>query len=494
MIPRTHILTIAIDSYRDERIPLVRYAEQDAAAFVQCWVDKGVVAGDCCSLFGQQASLANISHSLKKFLRRVHSGDRIIFFYSGHGVSMGQTSFLTAFDSRRHLIEKSSLSLHDLLDELNRSKATQICVFLDACHEVEWIDETLLEKPSSFAASELLEFANLENLAAFVSCRPDEKSYASPGLKQGIWMKCLRHAMAGNANTNRENSTVVTAASLQSSILEQIPRYLRLTFSSTKTQTPWIVARDPDRIVLVAGEPFASELQNPSQGATIIIKDSSLVGESFGRVRDLSGFVKPKFALTSHNSWEQSFIQKAGEGEVATRATEIVDKLRSLFRYKRKDLSFTNLGSVASIKVPDFDVNITLAQDPDAADKYVLRTEVASFHRPEVIDDPNFIEVFAEYCNKVVIDLGQKIDLASKIDEIEEIDSLVDHLKYDPDCTEFTLRIPTTRIIMHATATQIVFSLDGPSDLKLLLESSLKAISQLATTSLFIGLPGKTAL
>ena len=219
MIPRTHVFAIAIDSYRDVRIPRVRYAEQDAAAFVQCWVDKGVVAGDCCVLLGQQASLANISHSLKKFLRRVHSSDRIILFYSGHGLTMGQVSSLTAFDSRRHLIEKSSLPLHDLLEELTRSKAAQICVFLDACHEVEWIDETLLEKPSSFAASELMKFANLLNWAAFVSCRPDEKSYAGPGLKQGIWMKCLLDAMAG-CSTSRDSTK-------QSVVLSRTPPSIR---------------------------------------------------------------------------------------------------------------------------------------------------------------------------------------------------------------------------------------------------------------------------
>jgi Caspase domain len=493
MIPRTHIFTIAIESYRDEKIPPIAFAEQDATVFAGAWIEHGVASLDCCSLYGEQAHLANISQSLKKFLRRVHAGDRVILFYVGHGLSMGQTSFLTMFDSRRHSIEKTSLSLRDLLDELGRSKATGFCLFLDANHEVDWVDETLFEKPSHFAAKELNEFLESEGRVAFVSCRAGEKSYSSPQLKHGIWTKCVLDAIVAGTHQERENSTGVTAASLQFSIMQQIPRELRMTFSATRKQTPWMIAKKPDQFILIGGQQYLSENQNDSQGASIIIKDSSLVGEVRGRVRDLSGFVKPKIALASHNSWEQSFVQKAGEGEVAMRATEIVDKLRNHFRFKRKDLDFTNLGSIASIKVPDFDVNISLAQDPEVADKYVMRTEVASFKRPEVIDDPNFIDVFAEYCNKVVIDLGKEIDLASKIDEIEEIDALVDHLKYDPDCTEFTLRIPTTRIIMHATRNQIVFSLDGPSDLKLLLESSLKAISQLASTSLFIGLPNTTS-
>lgn len=218
------------------------------------------------------------------------------------------------------------------------------------------------------------------------------------------------------------------------------------------------------------------------------IKDSCLTGEVRGRVRELRGYSKPKTPLATHNDWERDFIEKAGTAEVTAHATDIFEQLRDSFRYKRKDLSFTNVASTASIKGPDFDVNISLSQDPDDAEKYLLTTEVRSFRNSDVIDHPNFLAIFTKYCQRIVFELESKLDLAAKIDDIEEIDALAEHLDYDPECTEFTLRLPKPGIIIRATDDRIVFSLDAHGDLKMLLGNAQKAFAQLAGNHINLGL------
>ena len=153
----------------------------------------------------------------------------------------------------------------------------------------------------------------------------------------------------------------------------------------------------------------------------------------------------------------------------------------------RERVSLPSVLRPLALRLPP--VHVSLVQDPDEADKYVLTTEVSSFRRPEVINDANFVEIFSKYCNQVVIELGTTIDLQSKIDAIEEIDALADHIEYDPECTEFTLRMPNSRMIIHATTQRVVFSLDGHRDLQMLLDLSIKAIAQLASASIFAGLP-----
>ena len=105
-----------------------------------------------------------------------------------------------------------------------------------------------------------------------------------------------------------------------------------------------------------------------------------------------------------------------------------------------------------------------------------------------MIDDPNFLAIFSRYCRRIVFELESNLDLESKIDDIEEIDEMAEHLVYDPECTEFTLRLPKPGIIIHATKDRMVFSLDSQGDLKLLLGNAQKAFSQLAGNRINLGL------
>ncbi len=54
----------------------------------------------------------------------------------------------------------------------------------------------------------------------------------------------------------------------------------------------------------------------------------------------------------------------------------------------------------------------------------MLRTEAVSFRRPEVVEEPAFLETFAADFQKVVIELAAGYDLEEKIDEIEELTNL----------------------------------------------------------------------
>ena len=482
MIPRTYIFAVAVEDYQDASFPTALYAEQDAKEFVHAWQEMGVVANDTLTLGSDCVTHARFRSSLRELLTRVTEEDKFVLFYSGHGASLGGGSILTAFDTHVENAVKSSIPLSEILNEIRRAKCGRVLLFVDVHHSPPIFE-------SEFTGEELRDFCKeSEARFAFVSCKPNEVSHRSRSLDHGIWIHCVIQAIRGSAKEAIGKDHRVTTTSLQSYLHAEVPRILRVTVAGAIKQTPVMFGSKTKEMVVVDHAELVQKRPHAVIESSNPIKDSCLTGEVRGRVRELRGYSKPKAPLANHNDWERDFIEKAGSAEVTAHATDIFEQLRESFRYKRKDLSFINIASTASIKGPDFDVNISLTQDPNDAEKYLLTTEVRSFRNSEVIDDPNFLAIFTKYCKRIVFELETNLDLESKIDDIEEIDALAEHLVYDPECTEFTLRLPKPGIIVHATEDKMVFSLDSPGDLKLLLGNAQKAFAQLAGNRINLGL------
>ena len=218
------------------------------------------------------------------------------------------------------------------------------------------------------------------------------------------------------------------------------------------------------------------------------IKDSSLLGEKRGPVTALKGYTKPKFKLVKHTDWEQNFIRQAGTEDVSLVATALFQKVRESFRYLRKDLNFADDGSRATIKSPDFDVNVTLEQDPDDAEQYLLTTQVTAFRNDDILEDERFLEVFTGCCDQVVIELASPMNLADKIDELEQVEGLAKGLDYDPACSYFVLRMKGIDLEVRATSTQIVCRSVMKKNLKSLVKNTLKAFAQLSKSAVYLGI------
>lgn len=492
MMPRTHILAIAVENYQDASIDIVEYAENDAKQFVAAWQELGVAKTDCVTLLSSQATFATVISRLKILLRNANSNERIIFFYAGHGATFSGVSHITVHDTHPKDSQNTSISLTEILSMVRDSKIRQVLLFLDSCHSGLPICTGMRSIYTAFTGEELVAFCkDAEFHLAFASCKNDEYSYPSRSLKHGIWTYCVIQAIKGNAKAALENESVVTASSLQGYLSDEVPRIFRKTIAGGSSQTPCMWGNTTKELVVAD----LGELLRVRRLAEVtpvnIIKESTLLGEERGLVRTLSDYRRPLSPLSTHSQWEQNFVKTSGETEVKNQATEIFDKVkvRSLFGYKRKDLIFANDGSSATIKTPDFDVNISLSQHPVEADKYVLKTEVASFRRPEIINDVNFLKTFTKYCDSVVIELASELDIEAKIDEIEDVKPLAAGLEYDAECTEFTLRLPDSGIVLHATSSRIVFSLDTRGDLETLIRNTHMAVDQLAGNGVTLGLP-----
>jgi hypothetical protein len=215
------------------------------------------------------------------------------------------------------------------------------------------------------------------------------------------------------------------------------------------------------------------------------IENACLQGIIRGRVRDLPGYTKPKLPLTNGSAWEQEFVQNAGASEVSAIATKIFDAMRLAFGFKRKELQFSCEGARACIQCPAFEYHVALEQDDKDAERYVLTQQIRSFQDADVIDDPRFLNVFANVCHAVVFQLRKKLDLEQAIDDIEEAGADAGVLTYDPNCTHFSLQLPNVKL--HATATRLTFTLDRAGELSELLRFTRAAMDRLRLHHVAIG-------
>ncbi|MEO6847927.1 MAG: caspase family protein [Chthoniobacterales bacterium] len=471
--PKTHIFAIAVEDYSDPAIHSVAYAKNDALAFVEVWQSLGVDPADCVTLLDEKATLGSVKSRFRKWAGNIAPHDRAIVFYTGHGAALAGENYLTVHDTAPEDIQTTSIPLAELLTTLGKPQS--ILLFLDLNHTEASVDAVLKKEtlPS--------------NCFAFISCAKNEITHSSKLLKHGIWMHCILQALNGEATT--ENKTKLTAVALQSFLAEEVPRQLRKTITGAAKQNPDLVGKPAKDYVIADLAPLLHQRHVAIENSANIIKDASLAGNTRGRVKELSGYKKPTYPLKSNTQWEQEFVHRSGTTEVAAVADTIHEKIRTSFRYKRKDIDFAKDGPTASIKTPDFDVNIALSQDPADADRYIIRTQITAFRTPQVIDDPIFLKVFSQYCDSVVIELDTTLNLQDKIDEIEETDDLADSLTYDANCTEFTLRLRDLRILLHTTANRMTFSLEGANDLPLLIANTQKAVRTLAGTHISLGLP-----
>jgi hypothetical protein len=477
---RIHVLAIALERHQDAAIAPVEYAGNDVRAFLEAWQALGAQPADCIRLVDESATKEAIKSSVKALLRSVGVNDTVVLFFVGHGVASDGVSQLITFDSQTGDLVRTSLSMTSLLEPLERIKCERRLVFIDARREGLASDNA-----ENFAEAELLHFAeNADQGVAFTSCRPAESSWSSNTLQHGIWSHAMIAALSGGAKSAVDEHGCITCDSLGDYLATGVPQLLRTTRSGDECQTPMYFTNAGDEFVIADLTTVRAGRGAETDALGSALKDASLRGEKLGHVRRLSGFRKRHHVPEEHFDAADSFVKRIGHEEVKRQADEIHERARATFKYRRRSLSYVCEDGAASIKTPDFDVNLSIAQDPDDASGYVLTTEVGVIRRAAVVMEEGFSDVFSPYCDTVFIEFERPLDLADKIDQIEDLPQLEPHLHAAADGTSFTLQLPQPTICIHVSATRMTLSLAGSKNLRALLSRVQGALSVLSDSGL----------
>jgi len=140
---KTYAIIAGISGYQSEEIPALSYADRDAVAFSEYLTSSvgGSVPASQIKLFlNQEATVANLYQAMYDLLQVAEKGDRIFFYFSGHGdVEQQLTSglgFLLAWNSPPNNYLNNAIRLEDLnhfAQTLSVNKEANVIIIADAC-------------------------------------------------------------------------------------------------------------------------------------------------------------------------------------------------------------------------------------------------------------------------------------------------------------------------------------------------------------------------
>lgn len=231
-IERNIAIIIAIEEYtsrKEDQIPPVKYAMDDALLFKQMLIDSMQIEEDnICMFTNENALKSNLEYELRSLFYELTEQDRLIFYFVGHGFHNGTTNYLSTYDMHPYNIADTAISLRKiLLDPLKKSKCKNALIFIDACAQ-SFQDENSRNQISNINDEEL-KLINKEfpYYAAFLSCQPGQSSFSSDKLKHGIWTHYLVEAISGKEPSIIQGGRYITDRLLQDYLAEKVSVYTK---------------------------------------------------------------------------------------------------------------------------------------------------------------------------------------------------------------------------------------------------------------------------
>jgi Caspase domain len=127
---KDHVLILTISDYLDKPLPGVKH---DADSALKIAASMGYDTSDVQMFKDRQLTESGMRRVLAEIPDRVQSGDRVFFYYSGHGASILQgnqcVQALVSQDARMIGLQELSRSL-----DLIKAKTSDVMVIMDACH------------------------------------------------------------------------------------------------------------------------------------------------------------------------------------------------------------------------------------------------------------------------------------------------------------------------------------------------------------------------
>lgn len=217
---RTYVLSAGISDYADPSVNDLQRPGKDAISFSKIMKTQ---TKDVSTLTSSNATHDNIIAALTAICNRAESGDRIVFFFSGHGAE----GLILAHDKPIYYRELSAL--------FSSTKAKEIVCFIDACFSGSIADD--IGKTD-------------KDIVFFLSSRPDEVSKEAPDwIGSGFLTQALMKGLQGMADTdkNKEITVLELFKYVYADVVrrtEQANEYMRKIRPDTETssQHPQLIA------------------------------------------------------------------------------------------------------------------------------------------------------------------------------------------------------------------------------------------------------------
>ena len=253
-------LLVGIDNYQND-IGDLKYCVADVEAFRKELIETAGFKPDKVFLMTDRMSEQDQPSQINVILRldilagQVQPEDTFIFYFSGHGISTDDQSFLLATDSNATTtttLELSAIPLQKVRQILSKIKAQQLLTIIDACRN----------NPASGRGSQdnLLsdDFARGFKVqrqagssgkpavsATLYACSVGERAYEWSEKKHGVFSYYLLEGLKGEAANANGNVTIADLADYtQRKVVDWAQTY------RGKKQTPWLSLQGGSKLIL----------------------------------------------------------------------------------------------------------------------------------------------------------------------------------------------------------------------------------------------------
>lgn len=172
--------------------------------------------------------------------------------------------------------------------------------------------------------------------------------------------------------------------------------------------------------------------------------DVHLVGTKPGNVKNLLGFRKGFHkvpAMLPDTMFERQFPAMAAT-DLERAARELFDKLRAARSYKRKEINLNVDSPNATLTTSDFTLDVAYEPDPADPGDFRLTHDVHSIRDITVFADEKLNEALGGLFNRVLFAFPSPVNVEDVIDELEDTPGGAANLRYPPDASECTVRLP----------------------------------------------------
>lgn len=220
--PQTYAVVIGISDYKEltSRNGDLRYADRDArqvVSFLQSRSGGSLPASHIRFLTNQQATYANIRQALTLF-KQAQAGDRVIFYFSGHGLPSSFVPYDVRLDNQQGLLT------HQAIKEAFRQSeaATKLCI-ADAClsgsmTQQQTSQRNLLKTVGSSLGDDT-------NVAMILASRSTQSAVETGRLAGGAFTYYLLKGLHGHADLDKNK--IVTIRELHAYVSPRVRQETR---------------------------------------------------------------------------------------------------------------------------------------------------------------------------------------------------------------------------------------------------------------------------
>lgn len=197
-------IATGINHYLDRRLKPLMYAQRDAQSMYQFLTTTGgfqphhcLLLSDGSPAFTNELVYPDRSHVqtlLTSLSKQVQAEDFLWFFFSGQGVQVEGKDYLALVDSDSSQIRQTGIAVQDVLEALRSLPTQNLLLILD-------LNRTQPSGTAPGVGTETIELAHQYDIPTILSCTPQQSSYETLGLRQGVFTAALLEGLRGGCIT-----------------------------------------------------------------------------------------------------------------------------------------------------------------------------------------------------------------------------------------------------------------------------------------------------